>query len=211
MKINLTNSLLVIFTAFIITSSNEIFAQIEVLGFGGYQVSSDVSVTRGDLNVWSNPNYGAALSFEVDRGLQAELLWIGQDTYAEVVEYSGLAVPLFDLNIHYFQLGAVYEFRQSRRQRAFPFLAFSAGATLFHPQDTSFDDELRFSITFGGGAKIYLSDNVGLRLQARFLMPMSFSGGGMWCGTGGCSVGVSSYTQFVQGDFTAGIFFRLGN
>ncbi|NWG28375.1 MAG: hypothetical protein HXY48_07550, partial [Ignavibacteriaceae bacterium] len=69
-------SLLLLILAFFI--SNKTFAQAELFGFGGYMVANDVSVTEGELNVYSNPNYGAAISFEVDRGLQAELLWIGQ-------------------------------------------------------------------------------------------------------------------------------------
>jgi len=190
--------------------SSPTFAQAEIFGFGGYEVASDVQVTQGQLNIYSNPNYGAGISFEVERGLQAEVFWIGQQTTMELKSYTGLTEPLFDLGIHYFQAGAVYEFRSTRKQKAFPFTSFSLGATLFSPIDSDFSEEWRFSITFGGGGKFYLSDNVGLRLQARLLMPLNFSGAGMWCGTGGCSVGVGTWATLLQADFTAGVFFRLG-
>jgi hypothetical protein len=197
------------FFTLIIFSSNTL-AQAEIFGFGGYEVASDVQVTQGQLNIYSNPNYGAGISFEVERGLQAELFWIGQQTPMELKSYSGLTQPLFDVGIHYFQAGAVYEFRQTRAQKAFPFTSFSLGATLFSPTDSNFSEEWRFSITFGGGGKFYISDRVGLRLQARMLLPLNFSGGGMWCGSGGCSVGVSSWATLLQADFTGGIFVRLG-
>jgi hypothetical protein len=155
-------------------------------------VANDVSVTEGELNVYSNPNYGAAISFEVDRGLQAELLWIGQQTTMDLKRYNGLTEPLFDIGINYFQAGAIYEFKQNSQQKAFPFTSFSLGATLFSPDSSIYGDEWRFSITFGGGGKFYLSDKVGLRLQARLLLPLNFSSVGMWCGSGGCSVGVGS-------------------
>jgi hypothetical protein len=201
-------SLLLLILAFFI--SNKTFAQAELFGFGGYMVANDVSVTEGELNVYSNPNYGAAISFEVDRGLQAELLWIGQQTTMDLKRYNGLTEPLFDIGINYFQAGAIYEFKQNSQQKAFPFTSFSLGATLFSPDSSIYGDEWRFSITFGGGGKFYLSDNVGLRLQARLLLPLNFSSAGMWCGSGGCSVGVGSWATFLQADFTGGIFIRLG-
>jgi hypothetical protein len=190
--------------------SNKTFAQVEIFGFGGYEVASDVAVSQGDLNVYSNPNYGASIGFEVDRGLQAELLWIGQQTTMDLKQLNGITKPLFDIGIHYFQLGAIYEFKQNSQQKAFPFTSFSLGATLFTPHGSTYSDEWRFSITFGGGGKFYLSDKIGLRLQARLLLPINFSSVGMWCGSGGCSATVGSWATFVQADFTGGIFVRLG-
>lgn len=186
------------------------YAQVEIFGFGGYEVASDIQVTQGQLNIYSNPNYGAGISFEVERGVQAEVFWIGQQTPMELKRYNGLTEPLFDVGIHYFQAGAVYEFRQTKAQKAFPFTSFSLGATLFSPVDSDFSEEWRFSITFGGGGKFYISDRVGLRLQARMLLPLNFNSVGMWCGSGGCSAGVSSWATLLQADFTGGIFVRLG-
>ena len=190
--------------------SNKTFAQVEIFGFGGYEVASDVQVSQGDLNVYSNPNYGASIAFEVDRGLQAELLWIGQQTTMDLKQLNGITKTLFDIGIHYFHAGAIYEFRQTSKQKAFPFMSFSLGATWFTPVGTTYDDEWRFSIAFGGGGKFYLSDKIGIRLQARLLLPLNFNSVGMWCGTGGCSATVGSWATFVQADFTAGVFFRLG-
>lgn len=198
-------------TAFaVLIFSTNTSAQAEIFGFGGYEVASDIQVTQGQLNIYSNPNYGAGISFEVERGIQAEVFWIGQQTPVELKSYAGLTQPLFDVGIHYFQAGAIYEFRQTKAQKAFPFTSFSLGATLFSPVDSDFSEEWRFSITFGGGGKFYISDRVGLRLQARMLLPINFNSVGMWCRSGGCSVGVSSWATLIQADFTGGIFIRLG-
>ncbi|MCK5703434.1 MAG: hypothetical protein KAI29_19885, partial [Cyclobacteriaceae bacterium] len=99
---------------------------------------------------------------------------------------------------------------KSPKQKAFPYTLATLGATLFDAKDSSLNDEWRFSISFGIGGKFYLSDKFGIRLQTRLLMPMTFSGGGMWCGTGGCSVGAAGWITLVQFDFTAGVFVRLG-
>lgn len=206
-RIFIVNLLIIISSLFI---SNKVFAQVEIFGFGGYEVASDVAVAQGDLNVYSNPNYGAGISFEVDRGLQAELFWIGQQTTMDLKQLNGITKPLFDIGIHYFQLGAIYEFKQNSKQKAFPFTSFSLGTTMFTPHGSTYSDEWLFSIAFGGGGKFYLSDNIGLRLQARILLPINFSSVGMWCGPYGCSATVGSWATFVQADFTGGIFVRLG-
>ena len=84
--------------------SSPTFAQAEIFGFGGYEVASDVQVTQGQLNIYSNPNYGAGISFEVERGLQAEVFWIGQQTTMKLKSYTGLTEPLVDHWINYFQV-----------------------------------------------------------------------------------------------------------
>ncbi|MEE9448605.1 MAG: hypothetical protein V3V72_01035 [Ignavibacteriaceae bacterium] len=197
-----------IFVIFLITT--EVTAQVEVFGFGGYMVASNVSVREGDLIIRDNPNYGVGLDIEIERGTMFELLWIGQQTRADLRRWQGGTETLFNLNIHYFQGGAVHEFREGRKQRAVPFGSFTLGATLFDASDPTVSDEWRFSVTFGVGGKFYLSDRIGIRLQARLLLPINFSSVGFWCGTGGCGVGVGSYTTFVQADFTGGIFVKLG-
>jgi hypothetical protein len=210
---NLFNTLKLnfLFLIIIFLFSPKTFAQAEIFGFGGYMVATDVQTSQGDLNIYSNPNYGAGIAFEIERGVQVEVLWIGQKTFMEIQRWEGGTQPLFDVGIHYFQGGAVYEFKQNRKQRAFPFTSFSLGATMYDPYDDSFSEEWRFSITFGVGGKFLLSDKVGLRLQTRLLLPFNFSSGGMWCGSGGCGASVGSYSTFVQADFTGGIFIRLGN
>lgn len=190
--------------------SSDAFAQVEIFGFGGYEISSDVNVSEGEVIVQSNPNYGAAISFETERNVQAELIWIGQQTTMDFKRANGVTEPLFDIGIHYFQFGVIYEFREVSVQKVFPFMSFSLGTTLFTPTNGEYSDEWLFSITFGGGGKFYISKNVGIRLEARLLLPLNFSGGGMWCGPSGCGAVVGTWTSFLQADLTGGILVRLG-
>jgi Outer membrane protein beta-barrel domain len=190
--------------------SGEILAQTELFGFGGYMTYSSIAVREGDLQFTDGANYGFGLDVEIQRGVMVELNYTHQQTAARLKRFNGLNEPLFDMNTHYFQIGALYEFRKSRKQKAFPYTLATLGATLFDAKDASLSDEWRFSVAFGVGGKFYLSEKFGLRLQTRLLMPLTFSGGGMWCGTGGCSVGVGAWTSLVQFDFTAGVFVRLG-
>jgi hypothetical protein len=200
---------LFIFTIAILFSS-EALAQTEIFGFGGYMTYSSVAVREGDLKFDDGPNYGFGIDIGVQRGMFVELNYTHNQTSVRLQRFNGPNEQLFDMNTHYFQIGAQYEFRKSPKQKAFPYTLATLGATLFDAKDPSLSDEWRFSVAFGGGGKFYLSDKIGLRLQARMLLPMTFSGGGMWCGGGGCSAGIGAWAVLVQFDFTVGVFIRLG-
>lgn len=183
-------------------------AQTEIFGFVGYMMTTSVPVQKGDLQVDDGLNYGLGIDVAVKRGTQVELLWISEQTHVRLKNFrTGLTEDLFDMSVHYFQIGAVQEMGRGKVR---PFGAFTVGATLFSPNDPNRGDEWLASITFGGGAKIDMSDKVGIRLQGRILVPLIFSGGGLWVGTGGVGVGVGSWTPFVQFDLTAGIYIKLG-
>ena len=201
--------LLILFTIALFISG-ETFAQTEIFGFGGYMTYSSIAVAKGDLKFDDGPNYGFGIDIGIQRGVFVELNYTHNQTSVRLQEFNGFTEQLFDMNTHYFQIGAQYEFKKSPKQKAFPYTLATLGATLFDSKDASLSDEWRFSVAFGGGGKFYLSDKIGLRLQARMLMPMTFSGGGAWCGTGGCSAGFGAWSVLVQFDFTVGVFIRLG-
>jgi hypothetical protein len=195
-----------IFLSFLFIS--DVSAQTEIFGFGGYMMSTGVTVTEGDLEIKDVPDFGLGVDFTVRRGMQVELLWIASQTHVKLKEYpSGITEDLFDMNVHYFQVGGVWEMGRGKSR---PFMAFTVGATLFDAKDATLSDEWLASLTWGIGGKFDLSKNFGIRLQGRILIPLVFGGGGLWCGTGGCSVGVGSWSPFVQFDLTAGVYIRLG-
>lgn len=187
---------------------NNVSAQTEIFGFGGYMMTTSIPVREGDLQIKDVPDYGLGVDITMRRGIQLELLWISAQTHVKIKRYpSGFTEDLFDMNVHYFQVGGVWEMG---RGKARPFGAFTVGATLFDAKDATRSDEWLASFTFGGGGKFDLSESIGIRLQARILVPLIFSGGGIWVGTGGASIGVGSTAPFVQFDFTAGVYIRFG-
>jgi hypothetical protein len=193
---------IILFISFLFIS--DVFAQTEIFGFGGYMMTTNVPVAKGDLQIDDVPNYGLGVDFTIRRGMQLELLWISAQTHVRLKTYpSGITEDLFDMN----EVGGLWEMG---RGKARPFGAFTVGATLFDAKDATRSDEWLASITFGGGGKFDLSKNIGIRLQARILLPLIFSGGGLWVGTGGVGVGVGSWTPFVQFDLTAGVYIRFG-
>jgi len=182
---------------------------IEITPFVGYQFGGSHNVYEGEINIDDAENFGIAVNFDLPykTGTQFELLWIMQKSRLDKKDYfTGITEPLFNLYTHYMQLGGVYGLQ---RNNVLPFISLSFGAVLFHPTSARYSDEWFFSASLGGGLKFYLTERVGLRLQARALFPLIWGSGGLWCGTGGCSVGIGSTTTIVQGDVTAGLIIRL--
>ena len=136
-------------------------------------------------------------------GVQLELMWYMQPTRLDVRVFpSPTYETVFDMDVHYIQIGGIYGIQQDN---ILPYGTFSLGATIFHPKDRGFSDEWRFSATFGLGAKVYLSERIGIRLDGRLLFP--FTGGAIWVGSGGVSAGGTS--SIIQGNVNGGLIISL--
>jgi hypothetical protein len=97
-----------------------------------------------------------------------------------------------------------------------PFGTFAVGAAWMSPgqskqANVTLEDVVRVAVGFGAGVKIFFTENVGLRLHGRLLMPLVFTGGGFYFGTGGAGFGVSSGIPALQGDLSAGLIIGLGD
>jgi hypothetical protein len=95
------------------------------------------------------------------------------------------------------------------RGKVTPFTGLTLGATSLDPQGVAgLSTEWKFSFAFNAGAKIYLNDRIGIRLNGRLLASFLDVGAGMWLGTGGASVGITG-TALWQWDLGGGLIIRL--
>lgn len=88
------------------------------------------------------------------------------------------------------------------------FGSMSLGATHMDPKTRNLDDDWRFSSVVGVGAKVFVSDNVSLRLQASMPITFIYTSGGMWCGPGGRYTSIGGEGS-VQGNLLAGLTFAF--
>ncbi len=190
-------------------------ARIEVSPFGGYMFGGKMRFYEGDLKINDNASYGLALDIEVAPNTKLELFWSQMSTEARFVgkySYDYLTTPPFDVSVGYIQVGSLREINYDNIR---PFGVFTLGAAYFLPGtntgEVRYDDTWKFSVTLGGGAKIWLSDRVGIRLQGRLMLPMFWGGVGFTVGTGGSGFSVGAGTAMVQGDFTGGLIIALGD
>ena len=181
---------------------------IELTALYGYQFGGQVDLTSGgEVQMSDDAAFGFILGVPIngDAATQVELSYSHQATTLNHQDYYQLdETPLFDMSVDYFQVGGS---RGVRRGKAMPFGFGTIGAAMFNPKGSDPDAEWRFSITLGVGAKYYMSERMGLRAQFGLLIPMQWSSGSLWCGSGGCAGGVSGGTTFGQGNVSGGLIF----
>jgi hypothetical protein len=96
-----------------------------------------------------------------------------------------------------------------------PYLGLTLGAALYVPDSiplsgggtATANDTWRFAMTLNAGTKIWMTPNLGLRFDIRMLMPILFSSGGFYYGTGGSGLAASGGIPSLQFAFTGGLVF----
>lgn len=201
-----------IFAVILLLDPVSSFAQgkFELTPMVGYQFGGKLRLYEGDLKIEDNLNYGIVGDIEVAKDTKLEILWTHMETTADFkpyYNYEYLDIDPFDINVGYIQIGSVREINMDNIR---PFGAFTLGTTYFLPKDNTYQDTWKFSMTLGGGVKIWLTDRIGIRAQGRLMLPMFWGGAGFSVGTGGGGVYVGGGTSMVQGDFTGGLIIALG-
>lgn len=181
--------------------------QFEIAPFAGYLFTGNVQTLAGELVIENSFDYGAALDIRISDDLLVELLYNRMDTEVGLrQEFYNITDYLFDMSIEYFQGGVQVETETGQFR---PFAAFTIGATYFNPKDRNYNSDWKFSFTAGGGIKYYFTNNLGIRLQWRFLVPIYFSSAAIFCNDGYCGIYVTGGTYLLQYDLTGGFVFSF--
>jgi len=189
--------------------------RFDVSVFAGYQTNGDASTNGGNLNIGDAPAYGAALDWRLHSLGAVELMWEYTSPSATFRSlnpvYPSTSKP-FNVPSNYFQLGGM---TMKQIGRVEPFLGLTLGAVLLSPETISLTtggtrtvgDTWRFASTLMLGTKVWMTPNIGLRLEVRMLIPIIFNSGGYYFGTGGSGLAVSAGVPSLQFAFTGGLCF----
>ncbi len=174
-----------------------------VLPFGG-EFESDRRDDFLDFDVDDGSGYGLSLGFAVTRDFQVEIFWSHQesDLVAEGDFFFG-DFPLTDLDIDYYHVGVIYQWGAGQFR---PFIAGSLGVTELDPGDPVLDSESRFSIGVGAGAKVFFTQNFGLRFEARGFTTVIDEGDDV-CDRRSCYYDDGTY--FLQAELRGGLIFAF--
>ena len=127
--------------------------------------------------------------------------------------YAGGPGEVVSLSSNYIQIGGLQQ--MDLGGKIFPYATLAGGLTVWSPKTNGYSGYTQFSFSFGAGAKIWITDNFGIRLQGTMLMPLVYQGAGLGCGigTGGASCGAGLYTRITpfQGEFSGGLVFRFSS
>lgn len=199
--------LISIVIAFLMVSWSQVNAQkIELSPFIGYETGAKISSNLGTLHISDGMALGGSIDVGMGGGRYGEFSYSHMGTALDLK--GGLTNErLCDLAVDYYSLGVLQEIKPDAK--ATPYGLLTLGIVNYRPTTGDFSSENRMHISFAGGVKIRASERVGIRLQARLLMPLYYAGTYFSVGTGGTGYGISGGIQAVQGDFTAALVLRL--
>lgn len=188
--------------------------EIEIGGFFGWQASTNASTYYGSIVIDGSIDFGGFIDYSIRPGSAIELLYIYVPTNARYVPYlAGGPYPSSNsvsLGENWIQIGGTFGRKMGRIE---PFGALTLGVVIISPGQIVFTNgatasastQVKPAFTGGLGFKLWLTDMLGLRFMARALVPLYFSGGAVWVGTGGTSVAVGAGIPWAQFDFTGGV------
>jgi len=185
---------------------------LEITPYVGLFWSTQVNTSNGSVVFDAAPDLGATLGIQVDGKSQIEILYAFARPQARFQSTSPFyaSTPPFGVTTQYLQLGGLTTFQQGKVE---PFLAGGLGMAWFHPSDVQVPgaasiqpaDTWLFAFNLGLGVKWFLSDAIGLRLEARAFMPIYFNSGTFLSGPNGAELRVNAGVPLVQGDLSLGL------
>lgn len=180
--------------------------RMEITGFAGYRTGGDFKEpTTGErLKLDSDGSLGLILNIDHDANTQWEFLFSHQSTRLKPAPlFTG--EPRFDVEVYYLSGGGIYVWRDPKVE---PFLGAGIGIAHFSPQDSRYDSETRALFSLTGGYRFRLTDNIGLRLEARGYYTLLNTNAAVFCGNGACIARVDS-TGLTQVEVNAGLSLRF--
>lgn len=192
-------------TAFILFASiKPVLAQeYEITPFIGWRTSDSLEEvnTGATIDIKETESFGIILSLKKSPDTNYDFLFSRQNTELQ----SSSAPDLTEsLRFDYFHFGGTVFYDYDKLN---PFVTGGLGATHISPANDAFSSETNFSLSIGGGLKFPLSQNVGLRLEARGYGTVVSGSGEILC-SGGC-VAKFSGSLFLQFEASAGLSFAF--
>ncbi len=174
-------------------------ADYEITPFVGYTWGGEFTdtATGTKLTVDENSNYGFMLDIKQTDESQIELYYSRQATRLQSKTSSPFSgTSLFDLDIDYIHIGGTYGTGTGKVK---PFAVGTLGVTHMAPNGVDLDSVTKFSLSLGGGAKIFFTDRIGLRLEGRWFGTFFDGSGQAFCTSGQCLIKVQGdvFSQFT--------------
>jgi len=156
--------------------------------------------------------WGGALEYMIKPQYGIELSYYRQDAVAP------LKTTKYPLQNHDFDLAINYIFLSGSRYIRKPggkvegFGGMGLGMAIINAKDPATgktSNSTNFAWQLRGGAIIWGSEKIGIKLQAQLQSAVQAVGGGVFFGTGGAGAGVSTFSSVVQFGLGGGLVFNI--
>jgi hypothetical protein len=165
--------------------------------YGGSFEDVNTAVT---FELADSSSYGVLIDFDSEPNKQIEVYLSRQDTSLMANDlFTG--DPLFDLTIDYYHIGGLVMYGEGEGMR--PFVSGTFGLTQMNPKGSDLSTENKFSLSLGGGGKVFITRRLGLRFGVRGIYTSVNSNSAIFCSSG-CAIKVNS-SGFVQTELSASL------
>jgi hypothetical protein len=183
--------------------------RFELGAYGGYlfggSVDGEGPGVRATASIESAPSYGGFVDVKVRPGAFAELSYSRSQTELSLRRSDGFSYQ-YDLLLQYFQIGGLMEYQVPRAEWFRPTFGGTIGATVFTSNDgVASYEEWRLSLLLEIGAKIRLTDFLGLRARVRGFGTFLTDEAAIFCLGGACAVAATG-TALLQGEVGGGAY-----
>jgi hypothetical protein len=155
--------------------------------------------------------YGGGLEFILRPAYGVELSYLRLDSKAPMTYYTdGVRSAEFKVASNYLMLGANHYL--SVNPRVEPYFGLQLGMGIYNvenPNTKKSANATKFAWGIKAGANIWLTNKIGIKMQAGLLSAVQSMGGGLYFGTGGSGAGVTSYSTFYQWTLGGGLIFDV--
>jgi hypothetical protein len=184
---------------------------IEFTPLAGYTFGDKINFSGGEAHLDGGFKWGGALTICASQYNAIEFTYTRQLSNATAkADLPGTGFNNIDtpVAVNYVLVGGTRLMPVSEKVSMFGGMQMGIG--IFGSPEDKFSSVTKFDFGFNGGAKIWFSEKIGLRLQANIDFPVTSNGGYYWWNPAtGTSYGVTSFIPIVQFGFTGGIIFKI--
>jgi hypothetical protein len=191
-------------------------------GYAGY-VFDDKVDSYYDVNNYYNGTikggfqWGVGLEYLAGQNNGIEVLYLHQSTtapttYIQSGQLGGVKTTNFDVNLDWIML-AGNRYIKSPGSKVEGFGGLMMGAALLdfkNPSNGNSNSATKFAWGFKGGANIWATPKLAIKLQAQLISAVQGAGGSLYYGTGGGGAAVTGYSSMLQFGLGGGICLALG-
>ncbi len=179
---------------------------------GGYFVGGKIDALQGNVDITNGASFETGLQYQFGPQRYVGLRYLYAGTGLELNpynEFNHFNPEEITMHAHFIGLAFTQYFTDNVAK---PYFETSFNANINAPH--GLDNQTFFSLGFGGGVSIELSEMVGLRLGGELQLPISGDGTGVYCGIGSyygpnCGVSFNGGVIATQLNFGAAFTFDI--
>jgi hypothetical protein len=160
--------------------------------------------------------WGGGLEFKLNDFYAIELLYMRQDTKAPVQFYDinsfSERYATLDVGISWIMAGGMRA-QTPNNKKVEPYGGALLGVALINAENPDQDvtaSATKFAWGLRLGCNFWLTEKLGIKIQAQLLSAVQAAGGSLYFGTGGSGTSVTGYSSMVQFALGGGLAYKFG-